>query len=91
MITLLVMGRDHYTPSNLVAHRNLSGWSNPTGWLLSITLGEYSFSATGTVVHLAEEVERPRRGIPRAMYALIYPSLSLSVLPISHPSPSSSP
>ncbi|KAL2849838.1 amino acid permease-domain-containing protein [Aspergillus pseudoustus] len=67
IITLLAMGRGHYAPSNLVAHRNLSGWSNPTGWLLSITLGEYSFSATGTVVHLAEEVPRPRRDIPRAI------------------------
>ncbi|KAL3492035.1 amino acid/polyamine transporter I [Aspergillus germanicus] len=67
IVTLLAMGRDHYAPSNLLAHRNLSGWSNPTGWLLSITLGEYSFSATGTVVHLAEEVHRPRRGIPRAI------------------------
>ncbi|KAL3462688.1 amino acid/polyamine transporter I [Aspergillus heterothallicus] len=67
IIIMLAMGRGNYTPSNLIAHRNLSGWSNPTGWLLSITLGEYSFSATGTVVHLAEEVPRPRRDIPRAI------------------------
>ncbi|KAL2801929.1 amino acid permease-domain-containing protein [Aspergillus granulosus] len=67
IITLLAMSRGHYKPNNLLAHRNLSGWSNPIGWLLSITLGEYSFSATGTVVHLAEEVPRPRRDIPRAI------------------------
>jgi amino acid transporter len=79
------MGRDHYAPSNLLAHRNLSGWSNPTGWLLSITLGEYSFSATGTVVHLAEEVHRPRRGIPRAMF--VFPLLSYPYY--THPPPCS--
>ncbi|KAJ0422656.1 amino acid/polyamine transporter I [Aspergillus carlsbadensis] len=79
MITLLAMGRDHYMPSNLLAHRNLSGWSNPTGWLLSITLGEYSFSAAGTVVHLSEEVERPRRDIPRAINVTMFIGITTAI------------
>ncbi|KAL4932349.1 amino acid permease-domain-containing protein [Aspergillus undulatus] len=56
-----------YNTSNLTTHQNRSGWSDPTAWLLSISLGMYSFSATGTVVNLAEEVPRAGWGVPVAI------------------------
>ncbi|KAL2866926.1 amino acid/polyamine transporter I [Aspergillus lucknowensis] len=67
IIVLLAMGRGHYRPGNLLLHRNTSGWSTGTGWLLSVVLGEYSFATTGMVVHLSEEVPRPGRNIPLAI------------------------
>ncbi|KAL4804026.1 amino acid/polyamine transporter I [Aspergillus unguis] len=66
IIVLAAMTRTR-TPSNLTLHSNRSGYSDPVGWLLSASVGMYSFSATGTVVHVAEEVPRPGRGIPLAI------------------------
>ncbi|KAI9375587.1 amino acid/polyamine transporter I [Aspergillus egyptiacus] len=79
VVVLLAMGRGQYKPENLVLHRNRSGWSNATGWLLSITLGQYSFSAAGTVVHLAEEVPRPRRDIPLAINTTVVLGISTAL------------
>ncbi|KAL4875437.1 amino acid/polyamine transporter I [Aspergillus karnatakaensis] len=76
---LAVMGREKYRPENLVLHRNLSGWSNSTGWLLSISLGMYNFSAAGTVVHLSEEVPRPQRDIPMAINTTMVLSVATAV------------
>ncbi|KAL3474264.1 amino acid/polyamine transporter I [Aspergillus californicus] len=82
ILVLLAMGRGHYQPRNLVLHRNLSGWPDSTAWLLSITLGQFSFSAAGTVVHLAEEVPRPARNIPIAINATMLLSI-LTAIPFT--------
>ncbi|KAL4867648.1 hypothetical protein BDV12DRAFT_186568 [Aspergillus spectabilis] len=79
-ITILAaMGRGGYHPENLLLHRNLSGWSDSTGWLLSISLGMYSFSASGTCVHLAEEVPNPGKSIPLAINTTMALGISTAV------------
>ncbi|KAL5340928.1 amino acid permease-domain-containing protein [Aspergillus crustosus] len=79
-ITILAaMGRGRYRPENLLLHRNLSGWGDSTGWLLSISLGMYSFSASGACVHLAEEVPNPGRSIPIAINGTMALGLSTAV------------
>ncbi|KAL4954288.1 amino acid/polyamine transporter I [Aspergillus filifer] len=50
----------HYMNSRsaiLTTHINTSGWPDSIAWLLSISLGMYSFSPTGTVVHIVEDVK----------------------------------
>ncbi|KAL2832504.1 amino acid/polyamine transporter I [Aspergillus cavernicola] len=79
IIVLLAMGRGQYQPRNLILHRNRSGWSDSSAWLLSISLGQYSFSAAGTVVHLAEEVPRPRRNIPLAINTTMLIGVSTAI------------
>ncbi|KAL4942090.1 amino acid/polyamine transporter I [Aspergillus oleicola] len=43
--------------SILTTHSNASGWPDGIAWLLSISLGMYSFSPTGTVVHIVEDLK----------------------------------
>lgn len=76
VIVCLVMGKGHYTPSNLVEYHSTSGWSAGPGWLLGIGNGEYAFAAAGACVHIAEEIPQPSRKIPLVMSVLRIPSLT---------------
>ncbi|KAL4793872.1 amino acid/polyamine transporter I [Aspergillus venezuelensis] len=41
----------------LTTHINTSGWPDSVAWLLSISLGTYSFAPAGMVVHIVEDVK----------------------------------
>lgn len=67
ILVVLIMGRGNYKPSNLSDFSGVSGWSPGVGWMLGISTGEYCFFGTGACTHLAEELPRPARRLPRVM------------------------
>ncbi|GAM90464.1 hypothetical protein ANO11243_085080 [Dothideomycetidae sp. 11243] len=67
VLIVLIMGRGRYKPENLSTFSGSSGWSPGVGWMLGIATGEYCFFGTGACVHLAEELPRPARRLPRVI------------------------
>ncbi|CAG7934397.1 unnamed protein product [Penicillium olsonii] len=59
----------HRQPAEFLVQSGLgtSGWSDGTGWLLSISNAMYAYGGVAGVVHISEEMPQPRRRIPQVM------------------------
>ncbi|CAI7587944.1 unnamed protein product [Penicillium bialowiezense] len=67
-IVALVM-HQHQQPAEFLIRSGLgnSGWSDGTAWLLSISNAMYAYGGVAGVVHISEEMPKPRRRIPQVM------------------------
>lgn len=71
----LVMGRGHYHPITVIEYRGASGWGPAPAWLMSIGVGQFPFAGISACTHIAEEMPRPGRRLPRVMLVLTSPLL----------------
>ncbi|KAL8856519.1 MAG: hypothetical protein Q9178_006834 [Gyalolechia marmorata] len=56
-------------PGSFITQSGLgrSGWSTGTAWVMGVGNALYAFAGTDGAIHIAEEIPRPSRNIPRAM------------------------
>ncbi|CAG8935032.1 unnamed protein product [Penicillium salamii] len=75
-IVALVMHK-HRQPTEFLIRSGLgvSGWSDGTGWMLSISNAMYAYG----VVHISEEMPKPRKRIPQVMVLTMFIGLATAL------------
>ncbi|CAG8145989.1 unnamed protein product [Penicillium salamii] len=79
-IVALVMHK-HRQPAEFLIRSGLgvSGWSDGTGWLLSISNAMYAYGGVAGVVHISEEMPKPRKRIPQVMVLTMFIGLATAL------------
>ncbi|CAG8220611.1 unnamed protein product [Penicillium salamii] len=79
-IVALVMHK-HRQPAEFLIRSGLgvSGWSDGTGWLLSISNAMYAYGGVAGVVHISEEMPKPRKRIPQVMLLTMFIGLATAL------------
>ncbi|KAI4123416.1 MAG: hypothetical protein LQ338_005269 [Usnochroma carphineum] len=70
VIFCMLLGlKKHTQPGSFITRSGLgtSGWSPGTAWVLGVGNALYAYGGTDGAIHIAEEIQRPGKNIPRAM------------------------
>lgn len=84
-ITLFAMSRKDYMSAKdfFVTPINLTGWPKGVAFIMGMNGANWSFSCLDVATHLAEEMPRPSRDIPKALIWTIVVGFSTGLLVIT--------